>query len=411
MFFKKKTLLSILLIIILLITLSTSVMARDNYAFSAGTTSGGINTIQDINDASNAYRNAGYRTYSMGDPSQQRLWENLYADVQFFSTHGNVQFINFSNCGIHVGDTNSYYIGTNAVHWDADTILVTYSSCNSAGANGNNDVNSITCKTAERGATVSVGFRNTIDAGSSKNWAKRYNDRLAQGYGVLDSVNHANSYIYIFPSVKETQVWHHGDANMKIGKYRSAINTEDERNILNKIGKNARNSLNADVNNIISYIEEYYPNFDINNYEIVTNNGAIASNVNSKESTQITYIDFQLKVGEFVTKAGFTTEIQDGIIKAIYDNNIDIQKQEEALQNIGQFTSNLNQTKLRDMKNNAIKEIENKYTNVSIEDDIKMKYYYDIEEGKKYVVYSIPNVINTETGEKGISYDTIEYEI
>lgn len=411
MFFKKKTLLSILLIVILLITLSTSVMARDNYAFSAGTTAGGINTIQDINDASNAYRTAGYRTYSMGDPSQQRLWENLYADVQFFSTHGNVQFINFSNCGIHVGDTNSYYIGTNAVHWDADTILVTYSSCNSAGADGNNDVNSITCKTAERGATVSVGFRNTIDAGSSKNWAKRYNDRLAQGYGVLDSVNHANSYIYIFPSVKETQVWHHGDANMKIGKYRSAINTEDERNILNKVGKNARKSLSADIDNIVSYIEEYYPNFNINNYDVISNNGAIASNVNSKESTQTTYIDFQLKVGEFVTKAGFTAEIQDGTINAIYDNNIDMNKQEEALQNREQFISNINETTLKNMKNRAVREIENKYTDVSIEDDVKMKYYYDIEEDKKYVVYSIPNVINTDSEEKGISYDTIKYEI
>lgn len=195
MFFKKKTLLSMLLIVILLMTLSTSVMARDNFAFSAGTTFGGINTIQDINDASYAYSNAGYRTYSMADTSQT------------------------------------------------------------------------------------------------------------------------------------------------------------------------------------------------------------------------TYMDFQLKIGEFVTTAGFTVEIQNDNIKAIYDNNIDIDKQEKALSNVKQFALDLDQTQITQMRINAIREIESKNENITVKDGIEMKYYYDIEEDKKYVVYSIPNVMNTENGEEGIAYDTVECEI
>lgn len=85
MFFRKKTVWTILFLIITFITMSTSqVMARNNYAFSAGTTLDNINTVQDINDSSNAYATAGYRTYSMVDPTYAKLAENLYADVQFF---------------------------------------------------------------------------------------------------------------------------------------------------------------------------------------------------------------------------------------------------------------------------------------------------------------------------------------
>lgn len=213
-FFQTKFTSIVLLVLLLICSLTGTALARDNFAFSVATQYDGLNTIQDMNNAANAYAAAGYHSYGVTDPTPQALWENLYADVQFFSSHGNVNHVQFSETGIVVGNSGNYvvdgvtkyFIGTNAVHWDADTILVTYSSCNSAGANNNNDTNSITCKTAERGATVTVGFREKINAGSSENWNARYNQKLSEGYGVNDSVNYANSFTYLFPSVKNVQI-------------------------------------------------------------------------------------------------------------------------------------------------------------------------------------------------------------
>lgn len=398
------------LITLILVLSSSKVIGRDNYAFSAGTVSDDINTKQDILDSSNAYSNAGYRVGAILDPSKQQLWENLYADVQFFSTHGNVQWINFVNSGIAVGDTNDFYIGTNAVHWDADTILVTYSSCNSAGANGNNDTNSIACKTAERGADVVVGFRKEIDVGSSRNWANRYNTRLSQGYGVLDSANYANSFIYLFPSVKENQIWHHGDANMKIGKYRNNLLLEDERNILKDSKMVKMGTREGDIDNIINHIKNYYPKFDISNYEIVQNHKLISSDVNSKKSDEINYIDFQLKVGDFYTNAGFTAVLKNGTIDAIYDNNINIEKQEKALEEREKFIVNLDNVMQSKMKIKAINEVKNKYDGVKIGENIQKKYYFNLENNKKYVVFSIPSIMKTEKGDS-IAYDTVQFEI
>lgn len=416
MFFRKKTVWTILFLIITFITMSTSqVMARNNYAFSAGTTLDNINTVQDINDSSNAYATAGYRTYSMVDPTYAKLAENLYADVQFFSTHGNLDFINFKNCGIQVGNSNSIYIGTNSVNWNNDTILVTYSSCNSAGTGGNSSTDSISCKTAESGANVAVGFRNTIDAGSATNWAKRYNNRLAQGYGVLDSVNYANSYIYLYPNVKQIQVWHHGEANMKIGKYRSMSNNIiDKRNILLKDEMKKKSTIVVENNleSIIAYISQYYPNFDIKNYNIINRNEAIATNIELNEVTEyISYIDFQFKIGDFVTETGYTIEIHNGNIQAIYDNNINIEKQEKILAKTSEFVVKVKETSLEKMRQEAMSKVSKKYNSQLLEDDVDIKYYYDIQADKKYIIYSIPSIIETNNGKQGILYDNVRYEI
>lgn len=415
MFFKKKTISTILFLLNVFTIMSTPcVMARNNYAFSAGTTLDNINTVQDINDSSNAYATAGYRTYSMVDPTYAKLAENLYADVQFFSTHGNLDFINFKKCGIQVGNSNSIYIGTNSINWNDDTILVTYSSCNSAGKEGNSSTDSISYKTAEKGANVVVGFRNTIDSGSATNWAKRYNNRLAQGYGVLDSVNHANSYIYLYPNVKQTQVWHHGDANMKIGKYRAMNNNmNDKRNILSRDEFKEKNIIvDNSLESIFSCISQYYPKFDINNYNIIKQNETIASNIDSRKITEkISYIDFQLRIGDFVTEAGYTIEIQNGNIKAIYDNNINIEKQEALLNKSSEFTIKTERIALEEMKKDAIDKVSKNQGLQLLEKDIDMKYFYDIQTDKKYIVYSIPSILNTKNGKQGILYHNVKYEI
>ncbi len=397
---KKKIFKSIITVvsIIIILGLSTTVYGRDNLAFSAGTTNG-INTVEDVNDAMNSYSNAGYRRYSCIDPSRDTLWSYLYADVQFFPTHGSLTSISFTNSGIRVGNDSGNYIGTNSVHWDADTILVTYASCQGAGTNNNFSENSITYQTALRGSDVAVGFRDSVNDGSIRNWANS---------GVQDAVNHANSYIYVDSRVKQNHIVHHGDANMRIGRYRSSVVSDDERNILEQpIPLTARSSIDS---TIISIMENLVPDFNIENYVIKETDGLMTTNVNTqKTEIENKYIDLQLKIGDFYTEAGYTVRISDNVIDAIYDNNIDKEKQNDAFKNINKFNVNISNIEVENMKKSAKNNLQTVYntSKIIVNDNIDTIYYFDIETGKKYVTFSIPS--KTENGD--IAYNTIKYEI
>lgn len=410
-----------LLIVLLTYSLAGNVLARDNFAFSVATAVSDLNTVQDMNDAANAYANAGYHSYGVTDPTSQELWENLYADVQFFSAHGNVNNVQFTETGIAVGDTRpldcsgkiKYFIGTNAVHWDADTILVTYSSCNSAGANNNKDPNSIVYKTAERGASVVLGFRDTIEAPSATAWASRYNQKLGEGYGVSDAVNYASSFNYSDPNIKKVQIWHHGDANMKIGRYRSTSSgLGEERNILNR--RLSKQTVTTDIESISSAIKEVYPNFDINNYELSYTEGTQSNLVTDLSTTSNTnYIDFNFKIGDFYTGAGYTVEIKNNQVTAIYDNNIDIEKQDTLIYSRAEnYDVNLSSESIEELKQDAKQQLLNTSTNnITINDDnITYKYHYNLNTDKKYIVFSIPTSVGS--GDMiGLAISNVQIEI
>ena len=187
---KKKSIvffiISVLVTVILLFELAGVVLARDNYAI-------GIATIEDngeflwdsrasISEIITAYNRAGYRVYGVGNPGKQHLWEQLYADVQCFLCHGNQDCVVTAISGIVAGSDRMYgnkdCIGTDSVHWDADTILVIYGSCQGAGDNGVINKNSVGYKTAVRGAQVVMAWRSSVNIPNLEKWTKYYNNRL-----------------------------------------------------------------------------------------------------------------------------------------------------------------------------------------------------------------------------------------
>ena len=46
---------------------------------------------------------------------------------------------------------------------------------------------------------------------------------------------------------------------------------------------------------------------------------------------KLIYYDYKLKIGDYITDAAYTVVVENNKIKEIYDNNIDIKKQEELL--------------------------------------------------------------------------------
>ena len=104
-------------------------------------------------------------------------------------------------------------------------------------------------------------------------------------------------------------------------------------------------------------------------------------------------------------------KIEDNKIIAIYDNNIDIEKQKVALENKEMFQMELSKTTLSNLKNSAVTKTLNAYENknIIIEEPF-IRYYYDIENSKKYVEISVTSQISDDVG-TAKAVDTVRYEI
>ena len=422
---KKKSIvffiISVLVTVILLFELAGVVLARDNYAI-------GIATIEDngeflwdsrasISEIITAYNRAGYRVYGVGNPGKQHLWEQLYADVQCFLCHGNQDCVVTAISGIVAGSDRMYgnkdCIGTDSVHWDADTILVTYGSCQGAGDNGVINKNSVGYKTAVRGAQVVMAWRSSVNIPNLEKWTKYYNNRLADGYSVIQAMDYANSFSYTDSRVPQNStIIHHGDTGIKIGKYRNITENQirPEDNLLLKAKTRTVISSN-DVNAIYNVIKETYPDFDENNY-IITRGNSQSINVTNEQVSETEYINLMLKVGEFETESGFTVRAEDGIVEAIYDNTIDFKKEAMLTKQKAPMMANCTETELQELKDEAIQKILSAYNNnVSINtDDVTYKYFYDIETEKKYVEFSIKSTMGTQN-EEVEACDIVKFEI
>ena len=422
---KKKSIvffiISVLVTVILLFELAGVVLARDNYAI-------GIATIEDngeflwdsrasISEIITAYNRAGYRVYGVGNPGKQHLWEQLYADVQCFLCHGNQDCVVTAISGIVAGSDRMYgnkdCIGTDSVHWDADTILVIYGSCQGAGDNGVINKNSVGYKTAVRGAQVVMAWRSSVNIPNLEKWTKYYNNRLADGYSVIQAMDYANSFSYTDSRVPQNStIIHHGDTGIKIGKYRNITENQirPEDNLLLKAKTRTVISSN-DVNAIYNVIKETYPDFDENNY-IITRGNSQSINVTNEQVSETEYINLMLKVGEFETESGFTVRAEDGIVEAIYDNTIDFKKEAMLTKQKAPMMANCTETELQELKDEAIQKILSAYNNnVSINtDDVNYKYFYDIETEKKYVEFSIKSTMGTQN-EEVEACDIVKFEI
>lgn len=305
--------------------------------------------------------------------------------------------------------------------WSNNTILVTYLTCESAGKNGEFFYNSLTYKTAEEGgAKLAIGFADIISYGSAERWSERFHSKLKAGAGVWDSMDYANSDVHFIllgnDSIRKCYLVRHDESvndNMIINRY---INSE-----LNSIADTYSRDLRSDDNIlknkieinkneediVIDYLKQYDSEFDINNYYIGKSSMVSLCASNKEDVKQIDYIYVTLKIGDFYTDAGYVAKIKDNKIVAIYDNNIDVEKQKNAIANKEKFSVNTNSADTKSVKERAL--ASSKLENVSANEDVK--YYYDIKNDKKYVVVPIRSEIDDGMGGKDVFIDTVQYEI
>ena len=389
------------------------------FAFSSGTLSG-VDTSNQMNNAYNAYIACGYDTIRLLDPNYYSIKANLNAMVQFYSGHGAENNIQFKESGIwtllgEYSTSGKRFVSINDItSWKNNTKLVTYMACKTAG-NGTQSIDSVSYRTVNDGeAETSIGFLKDIYPESAEDWVYHFSQRLAKGYGVWDSANYANRFIYRYPSIKEFALTYWSDKNVTIvdlNNKSSINNVEEGKNILD------RKLVNGEYNNeniIIESIKKYDSKFNIENYSITKTENIQAINVQNSMITKAPqYIDYQLKIGDFYTEAGYTVEIFNNKVVGIYDNNIDLEKQNEYLLIKNQFKMNKEQKKVQYEKE-AINKVKSKYSNFSnikVYDEIDNSYYFfDIKNNKKYLIVTVKNEIK-EDGVSSYSIDEIKFEL
>ena len=172
------------------------------YGFNYGTND--INTIEDLKEPYKYLRNNFYaQRYSKNNyhssehilSYDSRNYTLLNSEVLFFSGHGSVGLISFPNSSL-----NSYQL-TNM----ENTKLAVWSSCYSSKAS--NTTLSMTQASINAGAIAAIGWPETIDASSAKQFTDKLFNLLSVGYTINDACDAAdNEIIWPWDSINNWEI-------------------------------------------------------------------------------------------------------------------------------------------------------------------------------------------------------------
>lgn len=430
-----------IMICLMIICITNSTYARVRYASGIGTekfkflsTDDEVPTINLVEDAISYLKEAGYtEAYQHIDPSYSLFASNMIgAEVIELCSHGGYSSMPFkSYVGITTGATRtqgSYqYIGLDYLKdaWKDNLLLIAYMGCETALPKDAENLedqykDTITYQSvAYANAGTAIGFEEKISYSDMEKWAKLFNEYLASGHGVEESALYANNNIrwYKNENIKKWLLVYNTDPNQKIGKYHStaelsSIEESYTRNVYqsnNLLNKEVKLTLNSDKE-IIDELRKIDTSIEPSNYVITRSKAHIINATGENKSREIEFVDVNLKIGDFYTDAGYTLEIENNNIKGIYDKNIDVEKQKELLNNKENFQAELYVDKVNEIQKESEKISTYNLNKVDAKEN-DTRYYYDIENNKKYYQVEVEDETFDIDGNVCTMYDVVNYEL
>lgn len=310
-------------------------------AFCVGTNyndSNGIDTSIDATNARNSYEALGYNVNCVTVPTvtNMRNKHSIKRHILFFSGHANYDHIAFNymqyggqyKTGVYYSNnfdssTSGYkYVGING---NMDFVkLAVFAGCNTALGDDN-----IAKRARDQGARISIGWNDTVYAGSHTNWLKRFNSRLAMGTTIGSALVYADSFMYLPGSgVNDYSIYSRDTLGITDSLVLNLENPDLPQNsygqnpndILSKYGGTttiANQDYAMEVANIISSIVD---EFNIDEYNI-----SVYENGDGKVT-----LEYRWVLEGFETNCGYIGIIISDKLVALYDNTKVLSKEGRA---------------------------------------------------------------------------------
>lgn len=304
--------------VLLLLTPSigfTNADAYSGYAYSMGgefyLPQYGYN-YEDIRQACDYWALCGYTSYYTAHPTKSYVTQSrLNSDIIYFSCHGAQHLLDLPNSNLTINESSantSTVLGLQNITF-SNTKLVVYDACETAktvtGDSGN------ICKvTITRGADCVLGWY-VITSTDSIYWLEHFQNYLALGHTISDSITHADSYIYSDTSLKKHRVY--GSSNVALKKSKSSVPEKlDNRE---KTVSKLLMTYDSISNEILSNeIKKYYPEFNEKNYTFTVTSI-------SEDNTSFV-VDIIKTINGNITKSGYTFIFENNTASSFYDNTV-----------------------------------------------------------------------------------------
>ncbi len=199
------------------------------------------------------------------------------------------------------------------------------------------------------GADMIVGWYSDVTTPSLVNWLEHYHTALSNGYTVSNAMQYANNQLYVFGSgVHECHLYANNAGTLSTDEL-EALNIKTSGKI-KKNNFNLDNINNRNVDNIENIIRLNDSNFDENNYKKEIVQGMSMCNSDGVIKHVSSYINYYLKIGDYVTNSGYTVSLdENGNIQNITNNTLPqaTSKMQTILSNDNLKTHDTNETNLQ----------------------------------------------------------------
>ena len=400
-----KRIIIIAICILLMISLQGKVFAAGNCAFSVGAKYNDLNTEPETLKALAYYRQMGYNSYYTTEPTFDELngyfkigTRRLESDILFFSGHGfdDGSGMVFPNTAVWTRPTSqsTKAVGIDDFNWNT-TKLVIYGGCVTALPNNSNH---ISIATYRKGAKTVLGWHQSLDPDSHRDWLNRFNAKLVEGASFSSAFNYASSFSYSDPRVNDLGIY--GDWNMTYKQSRSGSTLENPNTI--KISNEIEfNQKNQNIMGIIQEIRSINPNFNEDDYkvEIFTLN----------KEAEFYNIEFEREIDGYKTELGYHVCVNNGKVVSITNNDKNIITGRSGMDKL---TSQEEEKCLEEARRNAIEDAKKGKLGEVFKKQVEVikqvpSYYYDVNTGNKY--YRVFSTVKNE--DRAVDVSTSKKEI
>ena len=269
---------------------------------------------EDVIEAAENWRTCGYVSEYNVSPTITALNEaNLNWDVLYFSTHGIQHLIQFENDMVLTDGSVSWTTDSQSVRNISlnNTLLCIYDACLTA-SDGDGTGKNLCTATIDSGAECVIGWTMSIGVDDAREWQRRFQAKLIEGYTVIGAANYASTFQYNNnETIKSWRIY--GNSNLIITTGAIAGTTSDEDYIDIAASRYTGEKYSDGV--AIQVIQSCFPEIKLADTDSYT-----ISKTYTSDDEDNYVVDYVVHRGQYSLDVGYSILVENGEIIGIRNN-------------------------------------------------------------------------------------------